>query len=153
VFDSGLGGLTVLREVVVARRMPLVYVPTTRSFPTAITAKGVVARVVRCSPPRRPDRGHDARSLVESRAIPPRAGDSHCATNDKVPFVGHRAAISGLREFEDRRVSGSGIKGTVKRRIHQKIIHDFAQGRRSDAVGSPELARSLRCAERQRGAR
>jgi glutamate racemase len=141
VFDSGLGGLTVLREVVAARPdAHYVYVADDAFFPYGHhSEEEIIARVV-------PLIG----DLIESHApdlvvIACNTAStlvmSHLRERYSVPFVGTVPAIKpACAQSKTKRVSVFGTKGTVKREYTRALIRDFAQGCEVTLVGSAELA-------------
>ena len=141
VFDSGLGGLTVLREVVAARPdAHYVYVADDAFFPYGHHSEDeIVARVV-------PLMGeligtHDPDLVVIACNTASTLVMSHLRAAYSVPFVGTVPAIKpACAQSKTRRVSVLGTRGTVKREYTRKLIHDFAQGCEVTLVGSPELA-------------
>ncbi|MBR0774026.1 glutamate racemase [Bradyrhizobium diazoefficiens] len=149
VFDSGLGGLTVLREVVAARaEAHYVYVADDAFFPYGHHSEDeIIARVV-------PLMGkligtHDPDLVVIACNTASTLVLSHLRAVYSVPFVGTVPAIKpACAQSKTRRVSVLGTKGTVKREYTKALIRDFAQGCEVTLVGSPELA-SL--AERELG--
>jgi glutamate racemase len=149
VFDSGLGGLTVLREVVAARAdAHYVYVADDAFFPYGHHGEDeIIARVV-------PLMGqligtHDPDLVVIACNTASTLVLSHLRAVYSVPFVGTVPAIKpACAQSKTRRVSVLGTKGTVKREYTKALIRDFAQGCEVTLVGSPELA-SL--AERELG--
>nr|WP_228748085.1 glutamate racemase [Bradyrhizobium sp. BR 10289] len=149
VFDSGLGGLTVLREVVAARPdAHYVYVADDAFFPYGHHAEDeIIARVV-------PLMGeligtHDPDLVVIACNTASTLVLSHLRAAYSLPFVGTVPAIKpACARSKTRRVSVLGTKGTVKREYTKALIRDFAQGCEVTLVGSPELA-SL--AERELG--
>src|SRR5271155_2523897 len=141
VFDSGLGGLSVLREVVRARSdAHYVYVADDAFFPYGHhSEEAIIARVV-------PLIGelieaHDPDVILiacntASTLVMPQLRDRY-----KVPFVGTVPAIKpACAQSRTKRVSVFGTKGTVKREYTRALIRDFAQGCEVTLVGSPELA-------------
>ena len=141
VFDSGLGGLTVLREIVKARPdAHYVYVADDAFFPYGHHGEDeIVARVVpligeliaRHAPDLVVIACNTASTLVMS----------HLRERYKVPFVGTVPAIKpACARSRTRRVSVLGTKGTVKREYTRALIRDFAQGCDVTLVGSGELA-------------
>src|ERR1700710_2253766 len=141
VFDTGLGGLTVLREIVRTRSdAHYVYVADDAFFPY----------------------GHRSEEQVITRAVPligELIGDhtpdlvviacntastlvmSHLRAQYHVPFVGTVPAIKpACAGSRTKRVSVLGTKGTVKREYTHALIRDFAQGCEVTLVGSPDLA-------------
>jgi glutamate racemase len=141
LFDSGLGGLTVLREVVAARPdAHYVYVADDAFFPYGHHSEDeIVARVV-------PLMGeligtHDPDLVVIACNTASTLVMSHLRAAYSVPFVGTVPAIKpACAQSKSRRVSVLGTKGTVKREYTHALIRDFAQGCEVTLVGSPELA-------------
>src|SRR5215470_5550014 len=141
VFDSGLGGRTVLREVVAARGdAHFIYVADDAFFPYGHhSEEEIIARVVpligELIGQHAPDlvviACNTASTLVMSQL---RAAYS-------VPFVGTVPAIKPACALsKTRRVSVLGTKGTVQREYTRALIRDFAGGCEVTLVGSPELA-------------
>ncbi|MDD1521505.1 MULTISPECIES: glutamate racemase [Bradyrhizobium] len=141
VFDSGLGGLTVLREVVAARPdAHYVYVADDAFFPYGHHSEDeIIARVV-------PLMGeligrHDPDLVVIACNTASTLVLSHLRAAYSVPFVGTVPAIKpACAQSKTRRVSVLGTKGTVKREYTKALIRDFAQGCEVTLVGSPALA-------------
>ncbi len=141
VFDSGLGGLSVLREVVAARPdAHYVYVADDAFFPYGHHSEDeLIARVV-------PLMGeligtHDPDLIVIACNTASTLVLSHLRAAYAVPFVGTVPAIKpACAQSKTRRVSVLGTKGTVKREYTHTLIRDFAQGCEVTLVGSPELA-------------
>ncbi|WFU28092.1 glutamate racemase [Bradyrhizobium sp. CB1717] len=141
VFDSGLGGLTVLREVVAARPdAHYVYVADDAFFPYGHHSEDeIIARVV-------PLMGeligtHDPDLVVIACNTASTLVLSHLRAAYSLPFVGTVPAIKPACALsKTRRVSVLGTKGTVKREYTKALIRDFAQGCEVTLVGSPELA-------------
>lgn len=141
VFDSGLGGLTVLREVVAARPdAHYVYVADDAFFPYGHHSEDeIIARVV-------PLMGeligaHDPDLVVIACNTASTLVLSHVRAAYSLPFVGTVPAIKpACAQSKSRRVSVLGTKGTVKREYTKALIRDFAQGCEVTLVGSPELA-------------
>jgi glutamate racemase len=141
VFDSGLGGLTVLREIVRARPdAHYIYVADDAFFPYGHHGEEeIIARVVplvgeliaRHSPALVVIACNTASTLVMS----------HLRSAYSVPFVGTVPAIKpACASSRTKRVSVLGTKGTVKREYTRRLIDDFAQGCEVTLVGSAELA-------------
>ncbi len=141
VFDSGLGGLTVLREVVAARPdAHYVYVADDAFFPYGHhSEEEIIARVV-------PLMGeligtHDPDLVVIACNTASTLVLSHLRAAYSVPFVGTVPAIKpACAQSRTRRVSVLGTRGTVQREYTRALIRDFAQGCEVTLVGSPELA-------------
>ncbi|WFU75927.1 MULTISPECIES: glutamate racemase [unclassified Bradyrhizobium] len=141
VFDSGLGGLTVLREVVAARPdAHYVYVADDAFFPYGHHSEDeIIARVV-------PLMGeligtHDPDLAVIACNTMSVSVMGHLRAAYRVPFVGTVPAIKpACAQSKTRRVSVLGTKATVKREYTQALIRDHGQGCEVTLVGSPELA-------------
>ncbi len=141
VFDSGLGGLTVLREIVAARPdAHYVYVADDAFFPYGHhSEEAIVARVVpligELIAAHAPDllviACNTASTLVMSRL----------RERYQIPFVGTVPAIKpACARSKTKRVSVLGTRGTVRREYTRALIRDFAQGCEVTLVGSLELA-------------
>jgi glutamate racemase len=141
VFDSGLGGLTVLREVVRARPdAHYVYVGDDAFFPYGQRSEeAVIGRVV-------PLMGE----LIDAHA--PDLIVIACNTAStmtlaalraryRVPFVGTVPAIKpACAASKTKRVSVLGTSGTVRLEYTRALIRDFAGGCDVNLVGSVHLA-------------
>jgi len=141
VFDSGLGGLTVLREIVRARPdAHYVYVADDAFFPYGHhSEEQIIARVVplvgELIETHAPDLVVIACNTASTLVM------SHLRAEYKVPFVGTVPAIKpACASSRTKRVSVLGTKGTVKREYTRRLIDDFAQGCEVTLVGSAELA-------------
>jgi glutamate racemase len=140
VFDSGLGGLTVLREIVKARPdTHYVYVADDTFFPYGHHSEDqLIARVVpligELIAAHAPDLVVIACNTASTLVLP------HLRATYKVPFVGTVPAIKpACASSRTKRVSVFGTKGTVKREYTKALIRDFAGGCEVTLVGSPEL--------------
>src|SRR3954449_12667206 len=141
LFDSGLGGLTVLREIVAARPdAHYVYVADDAFFPYGHHGEDeIIARVV----PLVGDliKAHEPDLVTIACNTASTLVMSHLRAAYTVPFVGTVPAIKpACASSKTKRVSVLGTKGTVKREYTQGLIRDFAQGREVTLVGSGELA-------------
>ena len=141
VFDSGLGGLTVLREIVAARPdAHYVYVADDAFFPYGHHSEDqIIARVVsligELIDAHAPDLAVIACNTASTLVL------SHLRAAYKLPFVGTVPAIKpACAQSKTKRVSVLGTKGTVQREYTKALIRDFAQGCEVTLVGSPELA-------------
>jgi glutamate racemase len=141
VFDSGLGGLTVLREIVRARPdARYIYVADDAFFPYGHHGEEqIVARVVplvgELIDAHAPDLVVIACNTASTLVL------SHLRAAYTVPFVGTVPAIKpACASSRSKRVSVLGTKGTVKREYTQTLIRDFAQGCQVTLVGSADLA-------------
>jgi glutamate racemase len=141
VFDSGLGGLTVLREIVRARHdAHYLYVADDAFFPYGHHSEDeIIGRVVPLIgdliAEHRPDLVVIACNTASTLVMP------HLREHYAVPFVGTVPAIKpACAASKTKRVSVLGTKGTVKREYTKGLIRDFAQGCEVTLVGSAELA-------------
>jgi glutamate racemase len=141
VFDSGLGGLTVLREIVAARPdARYVYVADDAFFPYGHHSEDqIIARVVPLIGELIDAHGPDLVVIACNTAST--LVMSYLRSAYKIPFVGTVPAIKpACLQSKSRRVSVLGTKGTVQREYTKALIRDFAQGCEVTLVGSPELA-------------
>jgi glutamate racemase len=141
VFDSGLGGLTVLREIVKLRPdAHYAYVADDAFFPYGHhSEEEIIARVVpligELIAAHRPDLVVIACNTASTLVM------SHLRNAYEVPFVGTVPAIKpACASSKTRRVSVLGTKGTVKREYTHALIRDFSLGCEVTLVGSPDLA-------------
>jgi glutamate racemase len=141
VFDSGLGGLTVLREIVRARPdAQYIYVADDEFFPYGHHGEDqIIARVVpligQLIAAHAPDLVVIACNTASTLVM------SHLRAQYDVPFVGTVPAIKpACANSRTKRVSVLGTKGTVKREYTRALIRDFAQGCEVTLVGSADLA-------------
>jgi glutamate racemase len=141
VFDSGLGGLTVLREIVAARPdAHYVYVADDAFFPYGHhSEEQIIARVVpligELIAAHSPDLVVIACNTASTLVM------TQLRSAYSVPFVGTVPAIKpACASSRTKRVSVLGTRGTVKREYTRKLIDDFAQGCEVTLVGSAELA-------------
>lgn len=141
VFDSGLGGLTVLREVVGARPdAHYVYVADDAFFPYGHHSEDqIIARVVpligELIAAHSPDLVVIACNTASTLVM------SHLRERYQVSFVGTVPAIKpACAKSKTKRVSVLGTKGTVKREYTKALIRDFAQGCEVTLVGAADLA-------------
>jgi glutamate racemase len=141
VFDSGLGGLTVLRQIVAVRPdAHCVYVADDAFFPYGHHGEAaIIARVV-------PLIGeliatHTPDLLVIACNTASTLVMSELRANYRIPFVGTVPAIKpACARSKTKRVSVLGTKGTVQREYTRTLIRDFARGCEVTLVGSAELA-------------
>lgn len=152
VFDSGLGGLSVFREL--ARTRPdarFIYAADDAAFPYgALSETALVARVMavmehliaRHAPDAVVIACHTASTLV----LPP------LRARFPIPFVGTVPAIKPACESSlTRQVSVLATPGTVRRDYTQKLIQDFAGDCHVTLVGSTRLAPLAEAAMRGEG--
>jgi glutamate racemase len=142
VFDSGLGGLTVFREVAKARPdADYVYVADDAFFPYG--GHGEDELVVRVGAlmgeliaAHRPDLVVIACNTASTLVLP------HLRTRFSVPFVGTVPAIKpACAASRTKRVAVLGTEATVSREYTRALIRDFANGSDVVLVGSGRLAR------------
>ncbi len=141
VFDSGLGGLTVFREVANARPdARYLYVADDAFFPyggqgEAELVKRVVALMGDLIENHAPDLIVIACNTASTIVLP------HLRARFPQPFVGTVPAIKpACAASLTRRVSVLGTKATVSREYTRKLISDFANGAEITLVGSGRLA-------------
>jgi glutamate racemase len=141
VFDSGLGGLTVFREIVKVRPdARLVYAADDAFFPyggrdEAVLVERVVAVVGDLIAAHRPDAIVVACNTASTLVLPA------LRARFAVPFVGTVPAIKpACAASISRLVSVLGTEATVKREYTRALIRDFAGGCSVTLVGSPHLA-------------
>jgi glutamate racemase len=141
VFDSGLGGLTVLREIVRTRPdAHYVYVADDAFFPYGHhSEERIIARVVpligELIAAHAPDLVVIACNTASTLVM------SHLRERYRVPFVGTVPAIKpACARSKTKRVSVLGTKGTVQREYTRALIRDFAQACEVTLVSSAELA-------------
>jgi glutamate racemase len=150
VFDSGLGGLTVLREIVKARpNAHYVYVADDAFFPYGHHSEDeIIARVVpligELIATHAPDLVVIACNTASTLVM------SHLRERYEVPFVGTVPAIKpACAGSKTKRVSVLGTRGTVKREYTKTLIRDFAEGCEVTLVGSADLASLAETADRK----
>src|SRR3977135_2925423 len=129
VFDSGLGGLTVLREVVKSRPdAHYISLAEDAFFPYGHHREDqIIARVVpmigELIPAHAPDLIVIACNSISTLVM------SHLRDAYRTPFVGTVPAIKpACARSKTKRVSVLGTKGTVKREYTKALIRDFALG-------------------------
>jgi glutamate racemase len=141
VFDSGLGGLTVFREVAKARPdARYVYVADDAFFPygghgEAELVARVLALIGELIESHRPDLIVIACNTASTLVLP------HLRARFSVPFVGTVPAIKpACARSLTKRVTVLGTEATVSREYTRALIRDFANGSDVALVGSAELA-------------
>jgi glutamate racemase len=141
VFDSGLGGLTVHREIAKARPdARLVYVADDAFFPYGAHDEAqLIARVValmeRLIAAYRLDLVVIACNTASTLVLP------QLRARFAVPFVGTVPAIKpACAASLSKRVSVLGTQATVAREYTRALIRDFANGSDVTLVGSAKLA-------------
>ncbi len=151
VFDSGLGGLTVLREIVATRPdAHYVYVADDAFFPYGQHNEDeIIVRVVpligELIAAHAPDLVVIACNTASTLVM------SHLRGAYELPFVGTVPAIKpACLRSKTKRVSVLGTRGTVQREYTKALIRDFAQGCEVTLVGSADLASLAEAALRGR---
>ncbi len=141
VFDSGLGGLTVFREIAGARPdARFIYVADDAFFPYSGRGEAeLVERVVALFGPLIETLGPDivviACNTASTLVLP------HLRARFTVPFVGTVPAIKpACAASLTRRVSVLGTQATVSREYTRALIREFANGSDVTLVGSGKLA-------------
>lgn len=141
VFDSGLGGLTVYREIAAARPdAHFVYVADDAAFPYGRLAEAdLIARVVALMgeliAAHRPDLVVIACNTASTLVLPT------LREHFSLPFVGTVPAIKpACAASVTRRVSVLGTEATVAREYTRALIRDYAKGCEVTLVGSRNLA-------------
>ncbi len=141
IFDSGLGGLTVHREVREARPdAHFVYVADDAFFPygnhgEAELVERIVALMGDLIERQRPDLVVIACNTASTLVLP------HLRARFAVPFIGTVPAIKpACAASMTKRVSVLGTEATVSREYTRALIRDFANGSDITLVGSARLA-------------
>lgn len=141
VLDSGLGGLTVYREIAALRPdADFVYLADDAGFPYgALAEPALVERLVALLDDaiklHKPDLVVIACNTASTIALP------ELRKRFSVPFVGTVPAIKpACAASRTRRVAVLGTEATVKREYTRALIRDHAQGCDVDLVGSKQLA-------------
>src|SRR5271169_7194232 len=141
VFDSGLGGLTVYREVAAARPdADFIYVADDAGFPYGALEDAVlVRRVVDVIGDRitahQPDLVVIACNTASTIVLP------DLRRQFSLPFVGTVPAIKpACANSNTKRVSVLGTEATVAREYTRALIRDYAQDCQVTLVGAKKLA-------------
>jgi glutamate racemase len=141
VFDSGLGGLTVYREVAAARPdAAYVYVADDAGFPYGnLDEDALIARVIEvigaAIAEHAPDLVVVACNTASTLAL------AELRARFSVPFVGTVPAIKpACAQSKSKRVAVLGTLATVGREYTRALIREFAGGCDVVLVGSPRLA-------------
>lgn len=141
VFDSGLGGLTVFREIVKVRPdAEYVYLADDAAFPYGgLSEAALVARVEavfqRAVAEFSPDIAVIACNTASTLVLP------HLRAAFQIPFVGTVPAIKPAVEASlSRLVSVLATPGTVKRDYTRDLVSRFSGDAEVTLVGAPRLA-------------
>ena len=146
VFDSGVGGLTVYREVVRARPdARYIYVADDAGFPYGNQPEAsLIARIVdvigKAIEAHKPDLVVIACNTASVLAL------AELRAHYTVPFVGTVPAIKpACAQSRSKRIAVLGTQATVSREYTKKLIREFAGDCDVVLVGSPRLATIAEC--------
>jgi glutamate racemase len=141
VFDSGLGGLTVFREVAAARPdARFIYVADDAAFPYGeMPEEALITRILhvigKAIAEHKPDLVVVACNTASTLAL------AELRARYKVPFVGTVPAIKPACALsKSKRVAVLGTQATVSREYTKALIREFAAGCEVVLVGSHKLA-------------
>jgi glutamate racemase len=141
VFDSGLGGLTVFREVAAARPdARFVYVADDAAFPYGeMPEQALITRILhvigKAIAEHKPDLVVVACNTASTLAL------TELRARYQVPFVGTVPAIKpACAQSKSKRVAVLGTQATVSREYTKALIREFAAGCEVVLVGSHRLA-------------
>ncbi len=141
VFDSGLGGLTVYREIAAVRSdADFIYLADDAAFPYgALSDRELIERLVAlladAIATNKPDLIVIACNTASTIALP------QLRRTFSVPFVGTVPAIKpACAASQTRRVAVLGTEATVQREYTRALIREHGQGCDVDLVGSKQLA-------------
>lgn len=141
VFDSGVGGLTVYREVAAARPdSRYIYVADDAGFPYGNQPEAqLIARIVevigRAITEHRPDLVVLACNTASTLAL------AELRARYSVPFVGTVPAIKpACAQSKTKHIAVLGTQATISREYTRALIREFASGCDIVLVGSPQLA-------------
>ena len=141
VFDSGVGGLTVYREVAAGRpNARYVYVADDAGFPYGdMPEEALITRIVHVIGKAIADHAPDlvvvACNTASTLAL------AQLRARFSVPFVGTVPAIKpACAQSASKLVSVLGTQATVGREYTRALIREFASGCEVHLVGSPRLA-------------
>ncbi len=141
VFDSGLGGLTVFREVKAVRPdARFVYVADDAGFPYGEMAEeALITRIVHVIG--KAIRNHAPDLVVIACNTASTLALTELRARFSVPFVGTVPAIKpACAQSITKRVAVLGTQATVSREYTHALIREFAAGCDVHLVGSPRLA-------------
>jgi glutamate racemase len=142
VFDSGLGGLTVFREIAKVRPdADYLYVADDAFFPYGGHPEGKLVERV-CGLLGELIALHQPRIVVVACNTASTLVLPHLRARFSVPFVGTVPAIKpACAVSRSKRVTVLGTEATVSREYTRALIRDFSNGSEVALVGSAELAR------------
>jgi glutamate racemase len=141
VFDSGLGGLTVFREVAAARPdANFVYIADDAAFPYGeMPEEALITRILhvvgKAIAEHKPDLVVVACNTASTLAL------TELRARYPLPFVGTVPAIKpACAQSKSKRVAVLGTQATVSREYTKALIREFAAGCEVVLVGSHRLA-------------
>jgi glutamate racemase len=141
VFDSGVGGLTVYREIAAARPdAAYVYLADDAGFPYGNQPESVlIARIIdvvgRAITDHKPDLVVVACNTASTMAL------ADLRARFVVPFVGTVPAIKpACAQSTTKRIAVLGTQATVSREYTRALIREFAAGCEVALIGSSHLA-------------
>lgn len=141
IFDSGFGGLTVMREIeATAPALDLVYLADDAHFPYGEQAaeplrQQIVETISQAVDDVRPDAVVIACNTASTLVLPP------LRERFEIPFVGTVPAIKPAAEAtQTGLISVLATPGTVKRDYTRTLIDEFATGVSVTLVGASQLA-------------
>ena len=141
IFDSGLGGLTVFREVAKARPdARFLYLADDAGFPYGdMPEEALITRILhvigKAIAEHAPDLTVIACNTASTLAL------KELRLRYKVPFVGTVPAIKpACAQSKTKRVAVLGTQGTVHREYTMALIREFAAGCEVELIGSSKLA-------------
>jgi glutamate racemase len=141
VFDSGLGGLTVFREVIKARPdATFIYVADDAAFPYGnMPEEALITRIVhvigKAIAEHKPDLTVIACNTASTLAL------GELRKRFSAPFVGTVPAIKpACAQSATKRVAVLGTQATVSLEYTRALIREFAAGCNVDLIGSSHLA-------------
>jgi glutamate racemase len=141
VFDSGLGGLTVFREIAAARPdAAYIYLADDAAFPYGdMREDALITRILHVIGKAKADFNPDLIVVACNTASTLALKDLRAQY--RVPFVGTVPAIKpACAQSATKRVAVLGTQATVSREYTRALIREFAQGCAVDLVGSSKLA-------------
>jgi glutamate racemase len=141
VFDSGLGGLTVFREVIAARPdAHYVYMADDSAFPYGDVAEDkLIARI--CAVLGEAISRHSPDLVVIACNTASTLALKALRARFSVPFVGTVPAIKpACAQSETKQITVLGTRATVSREYTRALIREFAGDCSVALVGSPTLA-------------
>jgi len=141
VFDSGLGGLTVFREVNMARPdAHFIYFADDAGFPYGeMPEEPLVTRIVHVIG--KAISNHKPNLVVVACNTASTLALGELRTRFSVPFVGTVPAIKpACAGSVSKRIAVLGTQATVGREYTRALIREFAEGCDVHLVGSPRLA-------------